>query len=200
MALLRRVGCSAWRRAWKDSPLSGRPKRLSFFFKREPTQRPHFPAKFKPEATFTRDVIDPFPNRISAGRGGAGAGVGMPTCPSTAGASSSASTSQPVFHAPLCQKTPVLSWRPLDVICAPPRHPVSDPQRLRTPRMHFPHKFAFIQQCFFPSFHRFILFDHSCVDSAVCVACVRGSAAAMLHCLHGLGCLGLELNVNGAGG
>lgn len=31
-------------------------------------------------------------------------------------------------------------------------------------------------------------------------ACVRGLAAAMLHCLCGLRCLGSELNVNGAGG
>lgn len=31
-------------------------------------------------------------------------------------------------------------------------------------------------------------------------ACVRASAAAMLHCLRGLRCLGSELNVNGAAG
>lgn len=71
LPILRRVRRSAGRRAWKDSPLSGRPKRLSFFFKREPTQRPHFPAKFKPEATFALAMLStPFRTPHPAGVGG----------------------------------------------------------------------------------------------------------------------------------
>lgn len=40
--------------------------------------------------------------------------------------------------------------------------------------LRFLHKFAFIQQCFFPSSLRFILFDRSCVDGAVCVRLCEG--------------------------
>lgn len=40
----------------------------SFLFKQEPTQRPHFPAKFKPEAMLTVWCYRPLCNRTSVGK------------------------------------------------------------------------------------------------------------------------------------
>lgn len=135
VTLLRKVRRSAGRRAWKDSPPSGRPKRLALVFKREPTQRPHFPAKFKPEATFTGDVIDPFP-KPHPRRGKSGPGLSghadMPVDGRRFITASPASTSRFLrcfLFALDRQKTPALSSRPLDVVCATPAyhlHPKAD--------------------------------------------------------------------------
>lgn len=62
-----RVSCNAGRSAGRARLCVGGLS-ASFLFKREPTQRPHFPAKFKPEAMLTVWCYRPLSSHISIGK------------------------------------------------------------------------------------------------------------------------------------